>query len=76
MDCVAPDAAADLDQLESVLGMYTSDECRKRAAVKIKQAEREHNGRRANALISAAHAWLILAHGVRRLELNSKTQKR
>ena len=56
--------------------MYTSAECRKRAAAKVKLADREPNRRHANALISSANAWLILGHGVRRLELNSKIMKR
>ena len=57
------------------ISMRTSAECRKLAAMYIKRAEREPDERRANALISAANAWLLLARGVRRLELNSKARK-
>jgi hypothetical protein len=50
--------------------MYTSAECRKIAAAKIAEAERLHDERRTNRLISAANAWLILAQGLKRIEIS------
>ena len=55
--------------------MHTSAECRKQAEAKIKLAERERDGRRANKFASAANAWLILAHGIRQLEINWKNRQ-
>jgi hypothetical protein len=43
--------------------MYTSAECRKIAQAKVAKAERLRDERRANRLIAAAKAWLILARG-------------
>jgi hypothetical protein len=48
--------------------MYTSAECREIAAAKVAEAERLRDERRANRLISAANAWLILARSLRRIE--------
>jgi hypothetical protein len=48
--------------------MNTSAECRKIAAAKIGKAEGLRDQRRANRLIRAAKAWLILADGVRSFE--------
>jgi hypothetical protein len=55
---------------------FTSAECRNMAATKIDLAERAHDKRRSNVLISAANAWLMLAHGIRQLEINAETQRR
>jgi hypothetical protein len=55
--------------------IHTSAECRKIAAAKLAEAKRLRDERRANHLISAANAWLILAHGVRRLEINREARK-
>jgi hypothetical protein len=48
---------------------------RKQAESKIKLADRERDGRRATRLISAANAWLILAHGIRQLEVNAEVRQ-
>jgi len=42
-------------------------ECRKRAAQKLEQAEREPRHRR--KLVAAAQAWLLLANGLRQIEM-------
>jgi len=55
--------------------LHTSAECRKIAESKVKQAECERDERRINALISAANAWLILAHGIRQLEINAEGRR-
>ena len=55
--------------------MQTSVECRKIAAAKIAEAERLRDERRANRLISAANAWLILARGLRSFEIKKAVRK-
>jgi hypothetical protein len=55
--------------------MFTSAACRNMAEAKLKAADRERDGRRANRLISAANAWLILARGIKQFELNARTAR-
>jgi hypothetical protein len=55
--------------------MYTSAECREIAAAKLGQAEFLPDERRANRFISAANAWLILAHGVRTYEIRKEVAR-
>jgi hypothetical protein len=56
--------------------MLTSAECRKKAETKINLAERARDERRSDVLISAANAWLMLAHGIRQLEINAEAHRR
>ena len=54
--------------IDSIVSMHTSDECLAIAEAKLAEAERLRDKRRANRLISAANAWLILARGLMSLE--------
>jgi len=45
------------------------------AGANIKLGENEPDERRAKRYIAAANAWLILAHGIRTLELKAKARK-
>jgi hypothetical protein len=56
--------------------MNTSAECQKIAEAKISEAEGQRDKRRANRLISAANGWLILARGLKSLEIKEATRMR
>ena len=63
------------DEKQSRHRMFTSAACRKMAEAKLKAADRERDGRRANRLISAANAWLILERGIKQFELKARTAR-